>query len=77
MTTTTSHAPWATVADALRAVRGVFARLNDWLDARQRAFDDGVALAQLSDRDLHDIGLDRGFVSAVARGRWSRDDLGV
>ena len=77
MTTTTSHAPWATIADALRTVRGVFTRLDAWLDARQRAFDDDLALAQLSDRDLHDIGLDRGFVSAVARGRWTRDDLDV
>ena len=76
MTTTTSSpaagsAPF--IADAWRIVRSLAARLNGWLEARQRAFDDGSTLAQLSDRDLHDIGLDRGFVDAVARGRWTRE----
>jgi uncharacterized protein YjiS (DUF1127 family) len=63
----------AGVTDALRGFGSVFARFTAWLEARQRAYDDDGALAQLSDRDLHDIGLDRGFVSAVARGRWTRE----
>jgi len=75
MSTTTSPTtgPSAGVTEALRGLRGLFARFTAWLDARQRAYDDDGALAQLSDRDLHDIGLDRGFVSAVARGRWTRE----
>lgn len=75
MTTTTSPTAGAApvTADAWRIVRSFVARLNGWLEARQRAFDDGNTLAQLSDRDLHDIGLDRGFVTSVARGRWTRE----
>ena len=73
MTTTTSPASVPVSSEPLRVVRSVLSRVNDWLESRQRAYDDDVALAQLSDRDLHDIGLDRGFVSAVARGRWSWD----
>ena len=75
MSTTTSPITGASagVTDALRSFRSVFARITGWLEARQRAYDDDGALAQLSDRDLHDIGLDRGFVSAVARGRWTRE----
>jgi len=73
--TTSSPAAGAApvIADAWRLVRRLFAKLNGWLEARQRAFDDGSTLAQLSDRDLHDIGLDRGFVESVARGRWTRE----
>ena len=69
--TTAGSAP--ATSNAMRAVRDLFTRLNGWLEARQRAYDDGTALAQLSDRDLHDIGLDRGFVASVARGRWTRE----
>ena len=72
MTTLTSAGAPGSAA-ALRLVRGLFTRLSGWLEARQRAYDDAGTLAQLSDRDLHDIGLDRGFVSAVARGRWTRE----
>ena len=65
--------PGLSIGDLLRALRSGFVELDQRLEARRRARADSLALAEMSDRALHDIGLDRGFVCAVARGRWTRD----
>lgn len=58
---------------AENALRGVARRIGAWLKVRARAATDRDALAGMSDRELHDIGLDRGSLSAVADGAWRRD----
>jgi uncharacterized protein YjiS (DUF1127 family) len=52
----------AALGEALRALRAVAQRLDAWLEARKRAAEDRDTLARMSDRDLHDIGLERGCV---------------
>ncbi len=51
------------LATAARAARRTAARLDCWLRI----------LAGMSDRELADIGIARGNVSAVAAGAWQRD----
>jgi uncharacterized protein YjiS (DUF1127 family) len=48
-------------------------RIDAWLAARFRAAQDRAALAQMSDRELHDIGISRGSVEPIASGTWLRD----
>jgi uncharacterized protein YjiS (DUF1127 family) len=55
------------------AARDFARRIEGWLVARRRAADDRVALAQMSDRELADIGVPRASRDAVAGGAWTRD----
>src|SRR5947208_16312682 len=43
-------------------------KLDAWLEARRLAADARRALSAMSDRELRDIGLDRGDIAAVVRG---------
>jgi uncharacterized protein YjiS (DUF1127 family) len=59
--------------EAIRALRALAQRVDAWLEARKRAREDRYALAGMSDRELLDIGIDRGSVSDVADGTWTRE----
>lgn len=72
-TTTNSLATGYSLLEAWRSVQNAFATTSRRIEARRRERADNRALAEMSDRDLHDIGLDRGFVNEVTRGRWVRD----
>jgi uncharacterized protein YjiS (DUF1127 family) len=61
------------LATAARAARRTAARLDCWIAKRRRAANDLRILAGMSDRELADIGIARGNVSAVAAGAWQRD----
>jgi uncharacterized protein YjiS (DUF1127 family) len=74
----------STAPTALTAPTDTFARIADYAVAKARAFDawlatrrrvaqDLDALAAMSDRELHDIGLSRGSTDVNASGGWSRD----
>jgi uncharacterized protein YjiS (DUF1127 family) len=63
----------AALAAALCALRTFVQRADAWLAARKRAREDRRTLAAMSDRELRDIGIDRGSVAAVADGAWTRD----
>ena len=66
-----------------RAWRGKFGRKHppvkllcrfvEWLEARRRAAVDRKDLANMSDRELQDIGLPRASIHAAAHGAWQRD----
>lgn len=60
-------------ADASRVLCAFAAAIDAWLERRRRAANDAAALTGMSDRDLKDIGIDRGFVQSVADGSWVRD----
>ena len=64
----------AAFTDAATALRKAALRLDSWLAARKRVSDDHDALARMSDRELIDIGLDRGSVNFVGSGGRVRDD---
>jgi uncharacterized protein YjiS (DUF1127 family) len=59
--------PSATIAPTL------LHRVREWLADRARKARDREALAQMSDRELHDIGLGRGLVDYAVSGAWQRD----
>ena len=61
------------LALGMRAIRRQSRRLDAWLAARKRAAQDRRDLAEMSDRELTDIGVSRASVDAVASGGWSRD----
>ncbi len=67
------RAPPSALIDAMNALRRVAQSIDAWLDARERAAADRDLLARMSDRELKDIGIDRGSASAVAEGAWKRD----
>lgn len=62
-----------TLAAAARAARRTAANLDCWIAKRRRAAHDLRVLAAMSDRELSDIGIGRGNVTAVASGAWQRD----
>lgn len=47
--------------------KGLFARVVAWLDEQRRYRRTAEELAQLSDRELSDIGLSRAEIDSVAR----------
>ena len=51
-----------------RKVSAAAQKLDAWLEARRLAADARRDLCEMSDRELRDIGLDRGDVAAVVRG---------
>ena len=61
------------LAAAARAARRTAAGLHRWIAQRRRAAHDLMILAGMSDRELSDIGIGRGNVTAVASGAWQRD----
>jgi uncharacterized protein YjiS (DUF1127 family) len=79
-----SHHPAALALEALgrslafgaRAARRTAAGLDRWIAHRRRAACDLDALSAMSERELSDIGLSRGFLMQVAAGSWSRDRAG-
>jgi uncharacterized protein YjiS (DUF1127 family) len=72
--TTTASASNATGPQPVAAVAFAWARsLGEWLALRARRVRDRAALAQMSERELRDIGVDRGMLDFVASGAWHRD----
>jgi uncharacterized protein YjiS (DUF1127 family) len=67
------HAPPPVLTEALNALHGLAQRIDAWLATRKRASQDLDALARMSDRELIDIGLDRGSVNFVGSGGRVRD----
>ena len=63
----------AIVRDAWRALRPLLQQLAAWHQRRLRAAADRDVLANMSDRELIDIGIPRGSVHAVAERAWLRD----
>jgi uncharacterized protein YjiS (DUF1127 family) len=72
--TATGLAPRSGAPDATTsALRAIADRIRTWLEMRERASADRDSLANMSDRELLDIGLDRASANAVADGLWMRD----
>jgi uncharacterized protein YjiS (DUF1127 family) len=71
----TIAAPWSpsTLRNALKAWYAIVRRIDRWSATRARVAADREILASMSDRELLDIGIERGTVRAVAEGRWTRD----
>ena len=63
------------LAVAAQTLSAAAQRLDAWLARRKRAAQDYADLAQMSDRELRDIGLARGFLDAVADERWMREPV--
>ena len=59
--------------DAGRVLRALLRHAEAWHQGRRRAAADREALANMSDRELIDIGIPRGSVHAVAERAWLRD----
>ena len=59
-----------TIVGALRALTR---RIDAWREARRRAAEDRAALANMSDRELHDIGISRTSIEAVVQRSWARE----
>ena len=51
-----------------RKVSAASQKLDSWLEARRLAADARRDLSEMSDRELRDIGLDRGDIAAVVQG---------
>jgi len=65
--------PAITPAGVVRAWRALAARLAAWAVQRRRAADDLDLLAGMSERELHDLGISRSSLQAIAAGAWTRD----
>ena len=61
------------LSDVIGSLRGFAQKIDAWLEMRKRAAADRDTLARMNDRELHDIGLDRGTLKSVADGAWRRD----
>ena len=61
------------LAGSAAAWRSLAGRVAAWLARRKRAADDLDVLARMSERELHDIGISRGSLRAIAAGAWTRD----
>ena len=59
--------------ESRRTVRAVLQAFDAWLKARKRIAEDRDALANMSDRELRDIGIERASVNSVADGAWVRE----
>jgi uncharacterized protein YjiS (DUF1127 family) len=62
-----------TFENGVRALRTLMAPADAWLAKHQRAAKDYRELADMSDRELHDIGVSRASVRAIADDGWQRD----
>jgi uncharacterized protein YjiS (DUF1127 family) len=54
-------------------LRAIAAPIDAWVAERRRSARDYRELANMSDRELHDIGVSRASVRAVAEEDWVRD----
>lgn len=63
------------LAASAHALSALAQRLDAWLAHRKRAAQDYADLAQMSDRELRDIGIARDFLDAVADERWTREPV--
>ena len=59
--------------DAWRVLHALLRRLDAWYQRKRRAATDREALANMSDRELMDIGIPRGSLHAAAERAWLRD----
>ncbi|MDH5285141.1 MAG: DUF1127 domain-containing protein [Betaproteobacteria bacterium] len=72
--TTTAPVTNAAGRQPARGIARAWARsLGDWLAFRARSVRDRAALAEMSERELRDIGVDRGLLDYAASGAWHRD----
>jgi uncharacterized protein YjiS (DUF1127 family) len=72
--TTTVPATNAARPQTLAAIAFAWAwSFGEWLAVRARKARDRAALAQMSERELRDIGVDPGLLDYVASGAWRRD----
>jgi uncharacterized protein YjiS (DUF1127 family) len=70
----TIAAPWSpTLRKVIYVMHAIARRIDAWSAARARVAADREILANMSDRELLDIGLERGVARAAAEGRWTRD----
>jgi uncharacterized protein YjiS (DUF1127 family) len=69
----TAPAWMAFLCDAGRVLRALLRHAEAWHRGRRRAAADREALANMSDRELIDIGIPRGSVHAVTERAWLRD----
>ena len=71
----TIGAPWSSpgLRNLLHAWHAIVRRVDAWSAARARVAADREILANMSDRELLDIGIERGIAHTVAEGRWTRD----
>ena len=67
------HASTALVAVAGVPLRAIAAKIQAWREMRERASADRDVLANMSDRELQDIGLDRARANAIANGAWMHE----
>ena len=70
-----SRLVFCALIEAINALRGLAQTIDGWVEARRRAAADRDVLANMSDRELLDIGIVRASVDAVADGTWARDYL--
>ena len=63
----------ALVHEGWRALRTLLRHLHAWHQQRRRAAADRESLANMSDRELMDIGIPRGSLHAAAGRAWLRD----
>ncbi|MGE5169218.1 MAG: DUF1127 domain-containing protein [Rudaea sp.] len=63
----------STLQGARNAWLVIVRRIDAWSAARARVAADREILASMSDRELLDIGIERGIARAVAEGKWMRD----
>ena len=63
----------ATLRNLIDALHAIARCIDAWSASRARVAADREILASMSDRELLDIGLERGVARAVAEGRWTRD----
>ena len=61
------------IDSAATMLRRLSGPVDTWLTNRQRSARDLQQLASMSDRELHDIGISRASVRAVAQQQWQRD----
>jgi len=61
------------LTEAMGSLREAAQGIEAWLEARRRVTTDRDILARMSDRELLDIGLDRGSANFAGDGTWKRD----
>ncbi|MEP7063725.1 MAG: DUF1127 domain-containing protein [Betaproteobacteria bacterium] len=72
-----AHRPLSRIIDVLdafvTALRALASPVDAWRGRRRRSARDYCELANMSDRELHDIGVSRASVRAIADEDWARD----
>lgn len=65
--------PLRAIAEKIPAWRAIAEKIKTWLATRERASADRDILANMSERELLDIGLNRASADAIANGMWIRE----